>query len=59
MKNADPVMQDVWQAKGANVKKHQSLAGYVAYLRKRSKQEHPGGRVPAPGNSKVKSPVQD
>ena len=52
-------MQDVWQAKEANAKKHQSLAGYVAYLRKQSKQKHPGGRVPATGNAKVKSPVQD
>ena len=59
MKNADPVMQDVWQAKQANAKKHQSLAGYVAYLRKQSKQKHPGGRVPATGNAKVRSPVQD
>ena len=59
MKNADPVMQDVWRAKEANAKKHQSLAGYVAYLRKQSKQEHPGGRVPAAGNAKVKGPIQD
>ena len=59
MKNVDPVMQDVWQAKEANAKKHQSLAGYVAYLRKQSKQKHPGGRVPAAGNAKVKSPIQD
>ena len=59
MKNADPVMQDVWQAKEANAKKHQSLAGYLAHLRKQSKQKHPGGRVPAADGAKVKSPVQD
>ncbi len=29
MKNADPVMQDVWRAKEANAKKHQSLAAYA------------------------------
>lgn len=58
MKNADPVMQDVLQAKEANAKKHQSLAGYLAFLRKQSKQKHPGGRVPAAGNAKVKRQFQ-
>lgn len=52
-------MQDVWQAKEAIAKKHQSLAAYVAYLRKQSRHTHPGGRVPAPEGAKVKSPIQD
>ena len=59
MKNADPVMKDVWQAKEANAKKYSNLAAYVAYLRKQSKKKHPGGRVTAPGHTKVTSPVQD
>ncbi len=59
MKNADAVMQDVWQAKEATAKKYRNLAAYVAYLRKQSRRKHPGGRVPAPGNAKVKSPVHD
>ena len=45
MKHTDPVMQEVWQAKEANAKKHQSLAAYIAYLRKQAKRKHAGGRV--------------
>lgn len=45
MKNTDPVMQEVWHAKESNVKKHQSLALYMAYLRKQAKRKHAGGRV--------------
>ena len=46
MKTTDPVMQEVWQAKEANAKKHQDLKTYMAYLRKLAKRKHPGGRVP-------------
>ena len=45
MKHTDPVVQEVWQAKEANAKKHQSLAAYMAYLRKQAKRKHAGGRV--------------
>jgi hypothetical protein len=45
MKHSDPVMQEVWQAKEANAKKHPSLAAYMAYLRKQGKRKHAGGRV--------------
>lgn len=45
MKQSDPVMQEVWQAKEANVKKFQNLATYMAYLRKQAKRKHTGGRV--------------
>ena len=51
--------QGVLDCKVSANAKHQSLAGYVAYLRKQSKQKHPGGRVPATGNAKVKSPALD
>lgn len=47
MKPSDPVMQEVWQAKDANAKKFQTLAAYMAYLRKQAKREHAGGRVAA------------
>jgi hypothetical protein len=47
MKTTDPVMQEVWQAKEANAKKHQNLATYMAYLRKQAKRKHAGGRVAA------------
>lgn len=59
MKNADPVMQDVWHAKEANAKKHGSLAAYITYLRKLSERKHAGGRVPAAKAKAVKSPIQD
>ena len=39
MKQSDPVMQEVWQAKEANVKKIQNLATYMAYLRKQAKRK--------------------
>lgn len=45
MKTSDPVMQEVWQAKEANAKKHENLAAYISYLRKQAKRKHPGGRV--------------
>ena len=45
MKQSGPVMQEVWQAKEANVKKFQNLATYMAYLRKQAKRKHTGGRV--------------
>lgn len=45
MKHTDPVMQEVWQAKEANAKKHENLAAYMSYLRKQAKRKHPGGRV--------------
>lgn len=45
MKNDDPIMQDVRQAKEANAKKHQSLATFVANLREQPRKTHPGGRV--------------
>ena len=59
MKNADPVMQDVWHAKEANAKKHGGLAAYIAYLRKQSKRKHAGGRVPAAEAKSVKNSVQN
>ena len=34
MKHTDTVMQEVWQAREANAKKHGNLAAYIAYLRK-------------------------
>ena len=56
MKHIDPVMQEVWQAKEANAKKHQSLAAYMAYLRKQAKRKHAGGRVAcAPVDSQTTS----
>jgi hypothetical protein len=56
MKHTDPVMQEVWQAKEANAKKHQSLAAYMAFLRKQAKRKHAGGRVAcAPVNSQTTS----
>ena len=45
MKQSDPVMQEVWQDKEANVEKFQNLATYMANLRKQAKQTHTGGRV--------------
>ena len=45
MKQSDPVMQEVWQAKEANAKRFQSLAAYMAYLQKQAKRKHAGGRV--------------
>lgn len=45
MKTSDPVMQEVWRAKEANVKKHENLAAYMSYLRKQAKRKHAGGRV--------------
>jgi hypothetical protein len=45
MKHTDPVMQEVWQAKEANAKKHQTLAAYMAFLRKQTKRKHASGRV--------------
>ena len=51
MNQADPVMQDVWRAKAANATKHQSLATYMAFLRKRGKRKHPGGRIGLPANA--------
>jgi hypothetical protein len=45
MKHTDAVMQEVWQAKEINVKRYQSLAAYLAYLRKQAKLKHAGGRV--------------
>jgi hypothetical protein len=48
MKTVDPVMQEVWQAKEANARKHQNLTTYMAYLRKQTKRKHPGGRVQSP-----------
>ncbi len=45
MKHTDPVMQEVWQAKEINVKRHPSLAAYMVYLRKQAKRKHAGGRV--------------
>jgi hypothetical protein len=51
MNQADPVMQDVWRAKAANATKHQSLAAYMAFLRKRGKRKHPGGRIGLPANA--------
>ena len=49
MKNADPVMQDVWHAKEANAKKHGSLAAYITYLRKLSERKPLGEQVPGTG----------
>jgi hypothetical protein len=45
MKTVDPVMQEVWQAKEANAKAYQTLAAYMAHLRKQAKRKHAGGRV--------------
>ena len=53
MKNADPVMQEVWQAKDANAKKHQNLAAYLAFLRQQSNRTHPGGRLPHAQNPEL------
>ena len=56
MKHTDPVMQEVWQAKEANAKKYQSLAAYMAYLRKQAKRKHAGGQVAcAPVDSQTTS----
>lgn len=48
MKNTDAVMKELWLAKQSIVKRHKNIAQYVAFLRKRGKREHPGGRIPAP-----------
>jgi len=48
MKNADPVMHEVWRAKEVNAQKHETLSAYMAYLRKQGKPRHPAGRIPAP-----------
>ena len=45
MKNDDPIMQDVQQAKEANAKKHQSFAAYVVYLHERPRQTQPCRRA--------------
>lgn len=45
MKHTDAVMQEVWQAKEANAKKHQNLAAYMAHPRKQAKRKHAGGRL--------------
>ena len=55
MKHADPVMQEVWQAKEANAKKHENLTAYMAYLRKQGKRKHAAGRIAAPANVKPAS----
>ena len=56
MKPSDSVMQEVWLAKEVNVKKHQSLTAYMAYLRKQAKRKHAGGRIAcAPANAQSMS----
>ena len=59
MKSADPVMQEVWQAKAASAKKHGSLAAYLAHLRKQSKRKHPAGRAPAVEDKAAKGSVKN
>ena len=45
MNKADPVMQEVWQAKETNSRKYVTLAAYMKFLRKQAKRKHPGGNV--------------
>ncbi len=55
MTHTDDVMKELWLAKQTIVKRHKNIAAYVAFLRKRGKREHPGGRIPAPPPSKAAS----
>jgi hypothetical protein len=47
MKNADPVMQEVWRAKAANAKKYPTLAAYIAHLRQLGERRRADAHVPA------------
>jgi hypothetical protein len=58
MKTADPVVQEVWHAKEAHAKAHQTLAAYVAHLRKQAKRKHAGGRVPCAPSTASTSPAE-